>query len=495
MSQAMSRDMWDAWMDRAPTQALVCWGMVPPDQAFVPGARLGDYELIALLGRGGMGEVWEARRRTDGQRCALKMVLGSAEQHGSRLTREAAIIAEVRSRHIPDVFETGSTPDGTEFIAMELLEGETLTKLIARESPMPVADAVDLLLQIVEGVAEAHALGVVHRDLKPSNVFVQRTGDGGPRVAKVLDFGLAKRMPKLNGDDPTSLTATGATLGTPGYISPEQLRDTKRADHRTDIWAIGLILYKMLTGHSAFPASDAGEYYAMILTEAPTALRAERADAPSDLEDIILRCLERDPARRYPSLSSLAVALRPLGTSASEANIDRIIHLTASMAAAFEPAAGRTVLDDETASLTSPTVVREVVVKHAAPSKFPRWLPLAGLVVGGAAALVFAAPPREATTPSAPSARPSAGGTSSSPPPSDVTPLEPVAEASPPASAEPPEQRRPTGRPASPSLAAPPPPRSSPTPAPSVVAPAASAPAAPPAPPPKSRFGPIEESL
>ncbi len=468
--------------------------MVLPDQAFVPGALLGDYELIALLGRGGMGEVWEARRCTDGQRCALKMVLGSSEQHGSRLTREAAIIAEVRSRHIPDVFETGCTPDGTVFIAMELLEGETLTKLIAREAPMQVTDAVDLLLQIIEGVAEAHALGVVHRDLKPSNVFVQRTGDGGARVAKVLDFGLAKRMPKLTGDDPTSLTATGATLGTPGYISPEQLRDTKRADHRTDIWAIGLILHKMLTGHSAFPATDAGEYYAMILTEAPTALRAERADAPSDLEDIILRCLERDPARRYPSLSSLAVALRHLGTSASDANIDRIIHLTASMAAAFEPAAERMVLDDETASLTSPTVTQEVVVDRAR-SKVPRWLPLAGLVVGAAAAFVFAAPPREATTSSTSSARPSAMGSTSSPQPPEVTPLEPVAEASPPTPSETPEQRRPTGRPAPPSLVAPPPPRFSPSPTPSVPAPAASAPAAPSAPPPKSRFGPIEESL
>ncbi|HEV7557208.1 MAG TPA: serine/threonine-protein kinase, partial [Kofleriaceae bacterium] len=211
----------------------------------------GKYRIDRILGRGGMGIVASAAHVHLHNKVALKFLEPSFVADAKvveRFVREARAVAGLRGEHVCRVTDVGALDNGTPFIVMELLEGTDLARLL-KTGPVPVQRACSYVLQACVGVAEAHALDIVHRDLKPANLFLTHRPDGTPLV-KVLDFGIAK-APTTNGDD-FSLTQTAGVLGSPGYMSPEQLRSSHDVDRRTDIWSLGVILYELVSGHPPF---------------------------------------------------------------------------------------------------------------------------------------------------------------------------------------------------------------------------------------------------
>src|ERR1039457_3424108 len=263
--------------------------------ALTPGARFGPYLLQRLLGRGGMGEVWEAEQVESSRRVALKVLrqgFGDAAER-ARFLREGRLAAAVN--HPNSVYVFGSEEiDGTPAITMELLAGGTLKDVVGREGALSPARAVDAILQVVAGLEAAHSVGVLHRDIKPANCFVDPGG-----MVKVGDFGLS--VSTLARPE-SHLTMTGAFLGTPAYASPEQVR-CDALDVRSDIYAVGATLYFLLTGKAPFDEGQLGRMLAAVLEKAPTPPRGLRKAIPKDLERIVLRCLEKDPVKRYQDRS------------------------------------------------------------------------------------------------------------------------------------------------------------------------------------------------
>ncbi len=281
-----------------------------------PGTRLGSYEVLAPLGAGGMGEVYRARDTRLGRDVAIKVLPASFASDPERLRRfeqEARAVAALNHPNILAVYDIG-TEAGAPFLVTELLEGETLRERL-KEGPLPVRKAVEVAVQTARGVAAAHEKGITHRDLKPANIFL--TADG--RV-KILDFGLAKlagpEAPAPSQTQAATLTAGGATepgvvLGTAGYMSPEQVRG-KPADARSDIFALGAILYEMLSGRRAFEKDSSADTMAAILKEDPPELAGEGTKIPPGVDRIVRHCLEKNPAERFQSARDLAFHLESL---------------------------------------------------------------------------------------------------------------------------------------------------------------------------------------
>ena len=286
------------------------------------------YVVEELLGVGGMGAVVAARRTWDNQRVAIKVMLAEEAKHDDstrRFFREARAAGAIDSPHVAKLLDFGRLDDGVPFMVLELLAGEGLDQVIRDRAPLAIPEAVGLTLQAIEGVAEAHARGIVHRDIKPSNLFLTTATDGQP-IVKVLDFGISKATMKFEqSTEAPQLTETDTTLGSPQYMSPEQLRSSKDVDARTDIWSLGLILYKLLTGRPAFEAPNVGAHFAMILADPPTRLRDRRPDAPAQLEKVILTCLAKDRDERWQDLGQLARALAPFGGPNAELRATRIV--------------------------------------------------------------------------------------------------------------------------------------------------------------------------
>jgi serine/threonine protein kinase/tetratricopeptide (TPR) repeat protein len=271
------------------------------------GTRLGDFQVLSLLGAGGMGEVYRARDLRLERDVAIKVLPRFVSFDPERLRRfeqEAKAAAALNHSNILAVFQMG-THEGSPYLVSELLEGDTLREQVKR-GPLPSKKAIDYGAQIAHGLAAAHEKGIVHRDLKPENLFVTRNG----RI-KILDFGLAKL---LRPESETQLTQqslateAGAVLGTVGYMSPEQVRGLS-ADHRADIFALGAILYEMLTGCRAFHKPTSAETMSAILNEDPPPISQVTANVPPGLERGVHRCLEKNPEQRFQSASDLAFAL------------------------------------------------------------------------------------------------------------------------------------------------------------------------------------------
>ncbi|HZU84626.1 MAG TPA: serine/threonine-protein kinase, partial [Polyangiaceae bacterium] len=265
-----------------------------------PGAIVAEkYRVERVLGEGGMGVVVEATHLGLDQRVAIKFLLPEAMRHKEaveRFQREAKVAAKVKSEHVARVHDVGTLPGGEPFIVMEYLEGSDLRQLL-RGGALAVADACEIALQACEALAQVHAAGIVHRDLKPSNLYVTRRADGSPCV-KLLDFGISKfSWHDDPGTDP-ALTATATILGSPSYMSPEQLKSTKEVDARTDVWSLGAVLYEALAGRPAFRGETVPQVCAMIASDTPPALATLRPDVPDALDRVILQCLEKDPDRR-----------------------------------------------------------------------------------------------------------------------------------------------------------------------------------------------------
>jgi serine/threonine-protein kinase len=273
--------------------------------------RVGHYELKRRIGRGATGEVWLAHHAALKRDVAVKILRPEAcnDVGISRFEREAHATAELVHPNTVRIFDFGSTDDGLWYYAMELLEGETLADLVRREGPLPPARAIQLALQAARALAEAHARRIVHRDVKPSNLFV--TTMGGERdFVKVLDFGIA-RFFRAPGRADATLTKDGSIVGTPAYISPEAVLG-EEVDARADVYAMGAVIYFMLTAHPPFEAADEGAIGLMLAQvsrpPAPPSVRLG-APLPADLEAVVMRCLEKAPAERYADAKELAEAL------------------------------------------------------------------------------------------------------------------------------------------------------------------------------------------
>src|SRR5499426_644390 len=279
------------------------------------GSRLGPYEILSPLGAGGMGEVYRARDPRLGRDVAIKVLPASFSQDPDRLKRfeqEARSAGVLNHPNVTIVYDIGSQ-NGAPYVVQELLEGETLRSELAggRFSPRK---AIDYAIQIAQGLAAAHEKGIVHRDLKPENLFVTNNG----RV-KILDFGLAKLTQTEGSANVTNLpTATepGVVMGTLGYMSPEQVK-AKPADARSDIFALGAILYEMLSGQRAFRGDSAGETMAAILKEDPPDLSLTNPSVSPAVERVVRHCLEKNPERRFHSAHDVAFALETVSGSAA----------------------------------------------------------------------------------------------------------------------------------------------------------------------------------
>jgi serine/threonine protein kinase len=278
----------------------------------------GKYRIEHVLGVGGMGVVVAARHEELGQLVAIKFVrdqaLGNAEAV-ERFLREARAAVKLRSEHVARVLDVGKLESGAPYMVMEFLEGRDLSQILDTDGPMPLAKAVALVLQACEAVAEAHSAGIVHRDLKPQNLFLTRTVGGFPKL-KVLDFGVSKAT-GLTSDGRGALTRTSAMLGSPLYMAPEQMRSSRDVDARVDIWALGVVLYELLTCRWPFEAESMPELCLKVVAEPPTSLAARRPEVPAGLVAAVERCLEKDPAKRFPAVSELAHALEPFASSPS----------------------------------------------------------------------------------------------------------------------------------------------------------------------------------
>jgi serine/threonine protein kinase len=277
-----------------------------------PGYRRGDlvarrYRLRRVLGKGGMGLVWSAVDLKSERRVALKVILPSAVggDNVARFEREARAAACLASPHTVRVHDVGRLESGAPFLVMELLVGLDLGALLERAKTIPLHAAVLYVIQAARGVAAAHALGIVHRDLKPRNLFLVAQEDV---LVKVLDFGLAK---SATPDDPTSLTSSNTIVGSPEYMSPEQLRRPREVDVRTDVWSLGVCLYELITGKSPFTAQSVPDLMARILYDTPERLDALVRGVPAGLADVVERCLKKDPNRRFADAAALAAALEP----------------------------------------------------------------------------------------------------------------------------------------------------------------------------------------
>jgi serine/threonine-protein kinase len=267
------------------------------------------YEVVRMIGAGAMGSVHEALDRLLKKRVAIKFLdpsLARDEQLIKRFAREAQAAAQVRHDNVCDVSDLGVTEDKTPFLVMELLDGEPLDRVLKRLKKLPLDRAVTIALQMLSALKAAHEQGIVHRDLKPGNVILTRASDGREKV-KLIDFGIAKF---LDGAASVAATSTGTIVGSPVYMSPEQAGGkVKEIDHRTDIWAVGVILYVMLTGELPFPGDNVREVFAKIFFDDPKPPREIEPSIPPAIEAVILGALAKDKEERHASAGELSAAL------------------------------------------------------------------------------------------------------------------------------------------------------------------------------------------
>jgi serine/threonine-protein kinase len=340
------------------------------DDAMIGAVLAGTFRVSKVLGEGGMGRLYEAEHVRLDRRYAVKVIhrdYAGREDLLVRFDREARAMSRVRSDHVVDVVDVLRTPDGRPCIAVELLEGRDLEKFLEEKGKLSVREALPLFRQMCRGLAAAHAQGVVHRDLKPSNLFLSSDPGGGVTL-KILDFGVAKL-----GDNDDKLTGTGAVIGTPAYMAPEQARGATDIDLRADIYSAGAVLYRLLTGKAPYGDDSSGATLVRLLEEAPPRPREVEKSIPEGLEAVIEHAMARDPDHRYATIEEFETAL-----------------------GAFDAGGGTVVLD---ASRPSATSVAAAGDAKAATAKAKRLRPLAvtyaivtalgvGLAAGIALALV-----------------------------------------------------------------------------------------------------------
>ncbi len=275
------------------------------------GLVAGKYRLTRLLGRGGMGAVWEGTHTSLGTRVAVKFIdaeYAESPEARSRFENEARAAAKLRSKHVVEVYDHGVSEDARPFIVMEFLQGEPLDKRLDRVGRLPPKEAAHIVLQVCRALTKAHAAGVVHRDLKPENVFLVWDDEEGTDVAKVVDFGIAKFTDASLGASSSS-TRTGSVLGTPHYMSPEQARGLRNVDYRSDLWSVAVIAYRCIVGAMPFDGEAVGDLLVKLCT-APIPVPSQLATGiPPGFDAWVAKALTRDPAERFASATQLAESL------------------------------------------------------------------------------------------------------------------------------------------------------------------------------------------
>lgn len=422
-----------------------------PDAYAVGQVLAGKYRVERLIGEGAMGLVLAATHLGLDEIVAIKFMRAEVQRLPgtlSRFAKEAKIAARIRSEHVTKVIDVGVSEPIGPYIVMEHLDGRTLADVLEAEGPLPVQRAAEYLLQACEGLAAAHALGVTHRDIKPENLFI--TAQPPVEVVKLLDFGISKATltGRVFGDD-LALSKSSYVMGTPLYMSPEQIRAAPHLDSRTDIWSMGAVLYELVSGNTAFSAESMTEICAKIL-EAPAPRFAP--PSPPDLaavQAIVDKCLEKDPQRRFQSVADLALALLPLASERARAYADRSSNLLAATRPSGPPGTSQELVVSSSRNATPDAAEPRAQRRRS-------WLPaialaLAALVLLAALAIRFSpvglelvsvprslslalqsraepAQPPAATRDVESSAESSANQGSSSPP-SASTPARPAAEA------------------------------------------------------------------
>src|SRR5450755_1079256 len=283
----------------------------------------GKYRVEKVLGSGGMGVVVAAWHLELEQRVAVKFLHPLAMERpdtAERFRREARSAAKIRSEHVARVIDVGIMEGGLPYMVMEHLDGHDVSEEMQR-GLLSISNAIDFTLQALEALAEAHAAGIVHRDLKPANLFLAMRPDGS-RIIKVLDFRISKSLFGTSVAE-MSLTRTAALIGSPLYMSPEQMRSAKDVDTRTDIWSLGVMLYEMITGRPPYTGDSIPALCASLLNDQPVPMQQLRAEVPPSLEEAVMRCLAKDRQQRFATVSELARALAAFGSSSSQVHVDR----------------------------------------------------------------------------------------------------------------------------------------------------------------------------
>lgn len=283
----------------------------------------GKYVIEGLIGEGGMGAVYAARHRQLDQLVAIKFLTarGSGVIASERFLREARAAARIRGEHVCRVLDIGEREGGVPYMVMEHLVGRDLAQELTERTRIPYAEAVDYVLDACKGLAEAHGAGIVHRDLKPGNLFVVTKPDGG-RSVKVLDFGVSKIMDPESGDG-LALTATTTLIGSPLYMSPEQLESSKDVDARTDIWALGVVLYELIAGRPPFVAETVPQLVNAVLHAEVASFHEHGISVPDELEVIVMAALTRDRNERLPTIEAFDEALRPFAAGVGASSVER----------------------------------------------------------------------------------------------------------------------------------------------------------------------------
>lgn len=297
----------------------------------------GKFRVERVLGEGGMGYVVAARHLQLGQMVALKFMRDEVctPDHKSRFLREARNTVRLKSKHVSRVLDVGALEGGAPYMVMEYLEGTDLSDLLHKRGPVPVQDACEYILQACEAIAEAHGHGIIHRDLKPANLFLTK-GQSGEPVVKVLDFGVSKVV-DLGIDDDTNpggrprrdrpdsvVTKVSDLLGSPSYMAPEQIVSARDADVRSDVWSLGVILFRLISGKAPFQGASLGELIQGIMHGPIPSLRDARPDLPQGLEQVVARCLERDRKNRLGDVIELARLLAPYAGPVATPSLERI---------------------------------------------------------------------------------------------------------------------------------------------------------------------------
>jgi serine/threonine-protein kinase len=272
----------------------------------------GKYRVERVMGAGGMGVVVQVTHVENGGRFALKFLRPSVARDPSaaaRFLREAKAGGRIDSPHVVTIVDVGELASGSPFLVMEYLEGTSLDKRLVGGVRLPLTEACNLALQAAEGLAAAHAMGVVHRDIKPANLFL-KVGPDGSEVLKIVDFGISKI---LDPDSPAAphLTRTQTSIGSPLYMSPEQMRSARTADFRTDQWSLGVVLYRMATGHLPFDGRSLPRLCVQVLEASFIPVATRCPDLPAAFAAVVERCLGRLPGDRYTDIAALAEALVP----------------------------------------------------------------------------------------------------------------------------------------------------------------------------------------
>jgi serine/threonine-protein kinase len=423
----------------------------PPPLSFRAGAILcGKYRIDRVVAEGGLGIVLAATHLQLGQRVAIKYLKRSAaglKATVDRFVREAQLASQIRSDHVVRVHDVGTLDDGGPYIVMEYLEGVDLAHVLDA-GPLHVRTAIDYVLQACDALAEAHAMGIVHRDLKPGNLFLAKRA-AGSSIVKIIDFGISKGAPSRSPSGTWEhVTTAGEIFGTPVYMSPEQLRSMKSVDQRADVWALGVVLHELLTGTMPFDGASVPQLCTSILNDPPVRLTSVRPDAPRELEDVILKCLEKDRNRRYRNVAELAQELAPFAPETAMARVEHIKRVIVEGGSSVRPPApSRTSLDLTAVEqgsappvvITKPKRPRAMILATAASIAVAAALGLSlvlasrgsGSVRGTASASAGSSPAIVEATPIVATA-----STTEAPPPASVT-----SATAPPASPRPPPRR------------------------------------------------------